>query len=202
MSDAELAEHVAAKLKSITQQIDDLQQLKTKLEDLQEHLGTGPGNEADTPQLPEADTQPAQPATVPAARRAKAAAAKPRSKSAAAKAPGGTKKPRAAKRVSAKARSKSPTRVDLLLELLSEQPRTVAELTQLLTQEHPNRAARETVVRNTLENSLVAKGLAHRSKQGRNVFYSHPTPTPESSTDAQEAEAADVTEEAVVPTPA
>ncbi|MEU9112767.1 hypothetical protein AB0D04_13440 [Streptomyces sp. NPDC048483] len=201
MSDAELAEHVAAKLKSIANQIDDLQQLKAKLEDLQEHLGAGPGNEAAAPQLPEADIETAKPATVPAARRAKAAAAKPRPKKAAAKAPRGTRKPRATKRVDGKARRKSPTRSDLLLELLSEQPCTVAELTHLLNQAHPHHAAHETVVRNTLENSLVAKGLAHRSKQGRNVFYSHPTPTPDSNTDTQEAAPLTVNEEAA-PAPA
>jgi DNA-binding transcriptional ArsR family regulator len=199
MSDAELAEHVAAKLKSIANQIDDLQKLKAKLEDLQQHLGTNPGNESVAPQLPEVGTETAKSATVPAARRTNAAAAKPQSKKATAKATGGTKKLRAAKRVGGKAQRKSPTRVDLLLELLSEQPRTVAELTQLLKQEHPSHAARDTVVRNTLENSLVAKGLTHRSRQGRNVFYS--TPASESSAEAQEADAVDVNKEAA-PAPA
>ncbi|MFH8573641.1 hypothetical protein [Streptomyces sp. NPDC017993] len=189
MSDAQLAEHVAAKLQSIAKQIDDLQQLKAKLEDLQQHLGTEPDNEADTPQLPETGTEPAKPATVPAARRAKANGAKTRPKKAAAKTAGSTKKPRAATRAAGKARHKSPTRADRLLELLNEQPRTVAELTQLLKQEQPDHAAPETAVRNTLENSLVAKGLVHRSKQGRSVFYSHPTPALESGTDAQEADA-------------
>ncbi|MET8680873.1 hypothetical protein ABZW18_25650 [Streptomyces sp. NPDC004647] len=201
MSDAELAEHVATKLKSIAKQIDDLQQLKTKLEDLQQHLETGPSNEADTSQLPEADTEATKPATVPAARPAKADAAKPRPKKAAAKKAGSTKKPRVAKQVGGTARRKSPTRADLLLEQLSEQPRTVAELTQLLKQEHPHHAAPETVVRNTLENSLVAKGLAHRSKQGRNVFYSHPTPALENDANTQASDAVEINEKAA-PAPA
>ncbi|MFF3544738.1 hypothetical protein ACFYXD_23145 [Streptomyces platensis] len=196
MSDAELAEHVAEKLHNIMQQIDDLQQLKAKLEDLQQHLGTGPSNEADTSQLPEADTEPTKPATVPAARRAKAAASKPRPKKAAAKTAGSTKKPRAAKPGGGKARRKSPTRADRLLELLNEQPRTVAELTQLLAQEQPDHAAPETAIRNTLENSLVAKSLAHRNKQGRSVFYSRPAPALESGTDAQETDAVDVSKKA------
>ncbi|WP_406472628.1 hypothetical protein [Streptomyces platensis] len=196
MSDAELAEHVAAKLKSIAKQIDDLQKLKAKLEDLQQHLGTGLGDAAVTPQISEADTEVTKPATVPAARRATAAAAKPRSKKTAAKKTGSTKKPRAAKRAGGTARHKSPTRGDHLLELLSEQPRTVAELTQLLAQKHPDHAGPETVVRNTLENSLVAKGLAHRSKQGRNVFYSRPTTARENGTNAQAPDTAEINEEA------
>ncbi|WP_148666591.1 hypothetical protein [Streptomyces sp. MOE7] len=199
MSDAELAEHVAAKLKSITKQIDDLQRLKTKLEDLQQHLGTGAGDEAATPQPSAADIEETKPATVPAARRAKTAVAKAKPKKTAAKTAGSTKKPRAVKRVGGKTQRKSPTRADRLLELLNGQPRTVTELTKLLAQEHPNYAAPETAVRNTLENSLVAKGLAHRSKQGRNVFYS--TPAPESSAEAQEADAVDVNKEAT-PAPA
>ncbi|MFI0908741.1 hypothetical protein ACH4TE_35305 [Streptomyces sioyaensis] len=185
MSDAELAEHVAAKLKSIAKQIDDLQKLKAKLEDLQQHLGTGPGDEAATPQPPEANTEVTKPATVPAARRATAAAAKPRPKKAAVKKAGSTKKPPAAKRAGGTARRKSPTRADLLLELLSGQPCTVAELTKLLAQKHPDHAGPETVVRNTLENSLVAKGLAHRSKQGRSVFYSRPTTALKNDANAQ-----------------
>ncbi|MFG2142075.1 hypothetical protein [Streptomyces sp. NPDC048650] len=198
MSDAELAEHVATKLKSIAQQVDDLQKLKAKLEDLQQHLGTDTGDEVVTPQLSEADTEVREPATVPAARRATAAVAKARPKKAAAKAKKaeGTKKPRAAKRAGGTARRKSPTRVDLLLELLNEQPRTVAELTKLLAKEHPDQAGPETVVRNTLENSLVAKGLAHRSKQGRNVFYSHPTPALESVTDGRAPDSVEANEAA------
>lgn len=198
MSDSEFAAQVAAKLKSITDQINDLQKLKAKLEDLQQHLGTDlQVDEAVTPQLPEADAEVAKPVTVPAARGAKAAVSKaPPAKKAPARAAGSAKKPRKATSVRGKAPQKKSTRADRLLELLNDQPRTVAELAKLLTQEHPQHAAPETVVRNTLENSLVAKGLAHRSKQGRSVFYTHATPAPGSTTEAQGPDAAvDVNEE-------
>lgn len=198
MSDSEFAAQVAAKLKSITDEIDDLQKLKTKLEDLQQHLGTDlQGDDVVTPQLPEVDTEVAKPVTVPAARGAKASVEKaPPAKKTSARAASSAKKPRKATSVRGKARQKKSTRADRLLELLNEQPRTVAELAKLLTQEHPQHTAPETVVRNTLENSLVAKGLAHRSKQGRSVFYTHATLAPKSTTEAQEPDAVDVNEEA------
>ncbi|UQA91400.1 helix-turn-helix domain-containing protein [Streptomyces halobius] len=185
---------MAAKLKSIAKEIDDLQKLKAKLEELQHHLGTGPLDETATPQSSEADIEVTKP-TVPRARRPEAA--RPTKKAAAA---GSAKKPRKAKQVKGKGRQKSPTRADRILGLLNEQPRTVSELTKLLAQEHPEHAAPETAVRNTLENSLVAKSLAHRSKQGRSVFYSRPAPEPESGIEAQEPDAVDVNED-VAPAP-
>ncbi|MEU9110997.1 hypothetical protein AB0D04_04130 [Streptomyces sp. NPDC048483] len=196
MSDSEFAVQVAAKLKSITQEIDDLHKLKSKLEDLQQHLGSAAQDEAVSPQPPETDADAAKPVTVPAARRAKASVPKDRpANKAPAKAAGGPKKTRKATSAKGKTRQKSPTRADHLLGLLNEQPRTVAELTKLLAEEHPNQAAPETAVRNTLEHSLVAKGLAHRSKQGRSVFYSHPTSALESTTEAHASDAVDVNEE-------
>ncbi|MFI9047398.1 hypothetical protein [Streptomyces sp. NPDC053427] len=202
MSDSEFAAQVANKLKSIAEEMDELQKLKTKLEDLQQHLGTEPREEAVTPQLSEADIEPAKsaavPATVPAARRAKASAPKVKpAKKTPAKAAGSAKKPRKAAAVRGTARQKKSTRADSLLGLLNDQPRTVAELTKLLAQEFPHHAAPETAVRNSLENSLVAKGLAHRGKQGRNVFYSHPAAAPEGDIQAHEPEAADVNEDVV-----
>ncbi|MGW7578175.1 hypothetical protein [Streptomyces sp. NPDC054765] len=197
---------MTAKLKSIAKEIDELQKLRTKLEDLQQHLGTAPGKaETVTPQPVEADaamTKPVttpvdKPVTVPAARRAKPAAPKVKpAKKPPAKAAGSVKKARKATPARGKARQRNATRVDRVLGLLDEQPRTVTELTKLLAQEHPDHTAPETAVRNTLETSLVAKGLAHRSKQGRSVFYSLPAATPEAGTETREADAADATEEA------
>ncbi|MET7802147.1 hypothetical protein [Streptomyces decoyicus] len=197
MSDSEFAVQVAAKLKGIAKEIDELQKLRAKLEDLQQHLGTGPQEEAVVaPQSVEADTTVPKPVTVPAARRAKAAAPKAKpAKKAPAKAAGSAKKTRKSTPAKGKARQRNSTRVDRVLGLLDEQPRTVTELTKLLAQEHPDHTAPETAVRNTLETSLVAKGLAHRSKQGRSVFYSLPAAAPEAGTEAQETDAADAHEE-------
>ncbi|MFE1764566.1 hypothetical protein ACFW81_10145 [Streptomyces angustmyceticus] len=196
MSDSEFAVQVAAKLKSIAKEIDELQKLRAKLEDLQQHLDTGPQKKAVAPQPPETGTAAAKPATVPAARRAKPAAPKGKpAKKAPAKTAGSAKKARKATPARGKARRRNATRADRVLGLLDEQPRTVTELTKLLTQEHPDHTAPETAVRNTLETSLVAKGLAHRSKQGRSVFYSLPGATQE-GTKEPAADATEAAEEA------
>ncbi|MGY5125758.1 hypothetical protein [Streptomyces nigrescens] len=194
MSDSEFAAQVAAKLESIAKEIDELQKLKAKLEDLQKHLGAGPRKAAVAPQPAEPEPAVTKPATVPPARRAQATApkAKPASKPPAKVAKSAKKKTRKAKPARTTADRRNSTRADRVLALLDEQPRTVAEMTKLLTQEHPDHAAPETAVRNTLETSLVAKGLAHRSKQGRSVFYSRPT----AGGEAQEADAAVAQEEA------
>ncbi|MFD0163076.1 hypothetical protein ACFVJH_02830 [Streptomyces decoyicus] len=199
MSDSEFAVQVAAKLKNIAKEIDELQKLRAKLEDLQQHLGTSPQEEAVVaPQPVETDNTTAPKAvTVPAARRAKPAAPKSKpAKKAPAKAAGSAKKARKATPAKGKARQRNSTRVDRVLGLLDEQPRTVTELTKLLAQEHPDHTAPETAVRNTLETSLVAKGLAHRSKQGRSVFYSLPAAAPKADAEAKETDAADAHEEA------
>ncbi|MFD5393017.1 hypothetical protein ACFWJW_01970 [Streptomyces sp. NPDC127097] len=193
MSDSEFAAQVAAKLESIDKEIDELQKLRVKLEDLQKHLGTGARKSAVAPQPAEPEPAVTKPATVPPARRAQATApkAKPAAKAPAktAKSTNAKKKPRKAKAARSTAGRRSATRADRVLGLLDEQPRTVAEMTKLLTQEHPEHAAPETAVRNTLETSLVAKGLAHRSKQGRTVFYSRPAAGAEAKgTDAPAAQ--------------
>ncbi|WP_330319110.1 hypothetical protein OG301_00755 [Streptomyces platensis] len=191
MSDSEFAAQVAAKLESIAKEMDELQKLKAKLEDLQKHLGTGAKKAAVAPpQAAEPEPAVTKPATVPPARRAQATApkAKPAAKppAKAAKSTNAKKKPRKVKAARSTAGQRSSTRADRVLGLLDEQPRTVAEMTKLLAQEHPEHAAPETAVRNTLETSLVAKGLAHRSKQGRTVFYSRPA----AGAEAQGADAA------------
>ncbi|MFI9257135.1 hypothetical protein ACIGT4_05355 [Streptomyces sioyaensis] len=212
MSDSEFAAQVAAKLERITHEIDELQKLRAKLEDIQLHLGTQAPEEPVASQPAEADAEVAPPVTVPAARRSDATAPKAKpAKKAAKKAPakaarsakkppakvaGGTKKTRKATTARVKARQKNSTRADRVLALLDEQPRTVAEVTKLLAQEHPDHGAPETAVRNTLETSLVAKGLAHRSKQGRSVFYSRPAPAAQAGTGTKAKDAVDASEEA------
>ncbi|MCG7210146.1 hypothetical protein [Streptomyces arenae] len=72
-------------------------------------------------------------------------------------------------------RSAGPKLVDLVREHLTSQaePRSAAEITTALQQQHPDRAVKTTVVRTTLE-GLVAKNQAQRSKQGSSVFYTTP----------------------------
>ncbi|MFF7233145.1 hypothetical protein [Streptomyces sioyaensis] len=212
MSDSEFAAQVAAKLERITHEIDELQKLRSKLEDIQLHLGTQAPEEPVASQPAESDAEVAPPVTVPAARRSDTTAPKAKpAKKAAKKAPakaarsakkppakvaGGTKKTRKATTARVKARQKNSTRADRVLALLDEQPRTVAEMTKLLAQEHPDHGAPETAVRNTLETSLVAKGLAHRSKQGRSVFYSRPAPAAQAGTGTKATDAVEASEEA------
>ncbi|MEV0848234.1 BlaI/MecI/CopY family transcriptional regulator [Streptomyces sp. NPDC049954] len=65
-----------------------------------------------------------------------------------------------------------------LRELIARQladhgePRSASEVSATLAQEHPEREIKGNVVRTTLE-ALVAKGLVHRSKQQKSVFYTH-----------------------------
>jgi hypothetical protein len=69
----------------------------------------------------------------------------------------------------------TPTLVDLVREHLAGQtePRSAAEITTALGQQHPERTIKTTVVRTTLE-GLVAKSQAERTKQGASVFYTAP----------------------------
>ncbi|MCL3998734.1 hypothetical protein [Streptomyces lavenduligriseus] len=73
-----------------------------------------------------------------------------------------------------------PTLVDLVHEHLTgtNEPRSATEITAALSETHPQRSIKTTVVRNTLEN-LVAKGRAERSKQGSAVYYTAASKTPE-----------------------
>ncbi|MGW7080063.1 hypothetical protein [Streptomyces sp. NPDC054866] len=114
-----------------------------------------------------------------AARTKKPAATKPKDKSA-------KGAPKAAAKKSAEATS-GPTLVELIDNHLSKQsePRSAAEITSALAQDQPGRTIKTTVVRTTVE-GLVAKGRAHRTKQGSSVFYTaaapadSPAPAPQS----------------------
>ncbi|WP_318219216.1 hypothetical protein [Streptomyces sp. SCL15-6] len=86
-------------------------------------------------------------------------------------------------------KSAAPTLVELVRRHLTAQsePRSAAEVSAALTQDHPERPIQTTVVRNTLE-SLVAKHQAQRTKQGSSVYYtaaSAPEPATASETAAQ-----------------
>ncbi|WP_423247757.1 BlaI/MecI/CopY family transcriptional regulator [Streptomyces achmelvichensis] len=68
---------------------------------------------------------------------------------------------------------KSPTLGDVMVDLLLQcgEPQSVTEIAEALMRSRPERAAKKTVIRTTLEN-LVARGRVERMKQDRAVFYS------------------------------
>jgi hypothetical protein len=92
--------------------------------------------------------------------------------------PAGKKKavaPKGAKRLVAKAPTtgaKQPTLVELIRAHLGKQsePRSSAEISDALAQDHPDRDIKPKVVRTTVE-GLVAKGHVQRTKQGSSVYY-------------------------------
>ncbi|WP_405876895.1 hypothetical protein [Streptomyces sp. NBC_00005] len=136
----------------------------------------------------------------PAAPAAEPVATVPAPRKKAAKAPGAAKqtkdkKPAAADRKQTSKKSTatapttsslSPTLVDLVREHLAGQsePRSAAEITTALGQQHPERTIKATVVRTTLE-GLVAKNQAQRTRQGRAVFYTTPAPAAEPTTSGE-----------------
>ncbi|MFG2789522.1 hypothetical protein [Streptomyces sp. NPDC048419] len=139
-------------------------------------------------------------ATVPAPRKRRQPAAKAPGKAAdqgagkrtkAEKAPAPARR-RTGKKTAAKTpatSSAAPTLVDLVREHLAGQnePRSAAEITTALGQQHPERNAKTTVVRTTLE-GLVAKSQAQRTKQGTSVFYTAPETAGSATQDEPAAE--------------
>lgn len=86
------------------------------------------------------------------------------------------------------ASSSTPSLVELVRDHLAahEEPRSAAEITSALAEQHPERGVKATVVRSTLE-GLVARNQAHRSKQGRSVFYTVPDTAAEPSAPTEAA---------------
>ncbi|MEU0822986.1 hypothetical protein [Streptomyces mirabilis] len=156
-------ERIGLEIEALQEQLHALQHDHTVLVNMQQALGgANPAAEADTAGVP---SVPHQASAEPKQSKPKAAATGAKKTA--------SKKP-AAKAPSAKASTAAtkPTLVDLIrghLEQESE-PRSAAEITTALTQTHPDRSVKTTVVRTTLE-GLVAKSHAHRTKQGSSVFY-------------------------------
>ncbi|MGW3290443.1 hypothetical protein ACWDR3_37990 [Streptomyces sp. NPDC001002] len=100
---------------------------------------------------------------------AKAAAPSPRKKA------GATARKAAAKKGSGGSASAQPTLVSVIREFLKAEgePRSAAEITTALSERHPDRTIKTTVVRTTLE-GLVARSHVQRTKQGSSVFYTTP----------------------------
>ncbi|MFE2969863.1 hypothetical protein ACFXKC_40590 [Streptomyces sp. NPDC059340] len=162
-------DRVGAEIEALQEQLRALQHDHIVLVNMQDALGgpdSTPGAEVAT-----APSVPHQASAEPEQSKGKKAAATGAKKTA-------PKKP-AAKASSVKASSvkasttaAKPTLVELIRGHLEKQsePRSAAEITTALTQAHPDRSVKTTVVRTTLE-GLVAKSHAHRSKQGSSVFY-------------------------------
>ncbi|MGW6269340.1 hypothetical protein [Streptomyces sp. NPDC055060] len=183
-------ERLGAEMAALQEQLHALQNDHAVLLSMQQALGT-PGTAAAQPAA--AKKAPSRASTgkkaVPAprtsanssraARTKKAAAAKAKDSSkpkekAAKSAPKST--PKAAAKKSAEPTA-GPTLVELIDSHLGQQsePRSAAEITTALAQDRPDRTIKTTVVRTTVE-GLVAKGRAHRTKQGSSVFYTAAAP--------------------------
>ncbi|CAM5698711.1 Regulatory protein OS=Streptomyces alboniger OX=132473 GN=CP975_01000 PE=4 SV=1 [Streptomyces alboniger] len=80
------------------------------------------------------------------------------------------------------ARTPEPTLGELIRDHLAKQsePRSSAEIASALTEAHPDRTIKTTVVRTTVE-KLVAKSQVQRTRQGSSVFYSATTPSEKSA---------------------
>ncbi|MFF1475376.1 hypothetical protein [Streptomyces mirabilis] len=144
-----------------------LQHDHTVLVSMQQALGgVSPAAEAATaaaPSVPHqavAEPKPSKPKKTAATSEKKTAPKKPAAKASSVKAP---------------KTAAEPTLVEVIRGYLEQQsePRSAAEITAALTQAHPDRSVKTTVVRTTLE-GLVAKSHAQRTKQGSSVFYTAP----------------------------
>ncbi|WP_327241077.1 hypothetical protein [Streptomyces sp. NBC_01320] len=190
-------ERIGAEIEALQEQLGALQHDHSVLVSMREALGgANAAGEADTTAAP---TVPRQATAEPLQSKPKKAAAtsakataskKSAAKASSAKAP--SAKASSAKASSAKApkTDTKPTLVNLIRGHLEQQsePRSATEVSAALTQAHPDRGVKTTVVRTTLE-GLVAKSQAQRTKQGSSVFYT--------ATAASEPAAAEPQQEAV-----
>ncbi|MFF2513466.1 hypothetical protein [Streptomyces sp. NPDC058086] len=162
-------DRVGAEIEALQQQLRALQHDHIVLVNMRDALG-GP-NSAPGAEAAAAPSVPHQASAEPKQSKGKKAAATSAKKTA-------PKKPAAkassvkASSVNASTAAAKPTLVELIRGHLEKQnePRSAAEITTALTQAHPDRSVKTTVVRTTLE-GLVAKSHAHRTKQGSSVFY-------------------------------
>ncbi|MET9324125.1 hypothetical protein ABZX75_28740 [Streptomyces sp. NPDC003038] len=170
------------------------EQTRTELQRLQEELSRLEDNEKVLLKMREALGIPsksesaqvtkrgAKRTSVPAARSASPAG----KKAVAAKSTAADKasRPRAtaAKAESGKKDESGQTWLELVTAVIAGQtePKSAAEVTDVVSATHPERNVQATVIRNALEQG-VARGLLERSKQGRSVYY---TPAVSASTDA------------------
>ncbi|MGW0994611.1 BlaI/MecI/CopY family transcriptional regulator [Streptomyces sp. NPDC002523] len=176
-------ERITAELTELQEQLATLQRDHAVLVSMQQALGVG---------SPGAEPASVAGGAVPAPRKkTRTETETPRpEKKATARQPKAGKQP-AKKNAGKKGATKAtqPTLVHLIHLHLTEQkePRSAAEVAEALSVAHPDRTIATTVVRTGLE-TLVAKSLVQRTRQGRSVFYTAthtPVPTPSPAADAQ-----------------
>lgn len=175
-------EHVRAEVAALQEQLQTLENDHAVLLSMQQALGSSSGSPATaTAKAPSrsrrnvpvpragADKAGAARAKKSTATGTKGKATKNAPKSAAKAAPASTTAAAAKKQ---DAPAAGPTLVELIDAHLGQQkePRSAAEITAALSQAHPDRSIKTTVVRTTVEN-LVARGRVQRTKQGSSVFY-------------------------------
>ncbi|MFD7380066.1 hypothetical protein [Streptomyces mirabilis] len=157
-------ERIGVEIEALQEQLRALQHDHTVLVNMQQALGGA---------SPAAEATPAAAPSVPHQASAEPKQSKPKKAAATSAKKAASKKPAAkASSVKASTAATKPTLVELIrghLEQESE-PRSAAEIAVALTQAHPDRSVKTTVVRTTLE-GLVAKSHARRTKQGSSVFY-------------------------------
>ncbi|MGV9643931.1 hypothetical protein [Streptomyces sp. NPDC003514] len=183
-------DRVAGEIEALQAQLTALRHDRTVLENIQRALGSAqepvPAPEEDEPVSVVPAPRAQEPRTT---RRTKAAGAGKRAKEtrparrgkpAKGKAKGtgtgtGTGKSTGTAEAAATSAASSPSLVELVRGHLAEgqEPRSAAEVASALAERYPERGVKATVVRSTLE-GLVARNQAHRSKQGRSVFYTVP----------------------------
>ncbi|MEN1882371.1 hypothetical protein ACWDBO_53370 [Streptomyces mirabilis] len=182
-------ERIGVEIEALQEQLRALQHDHTVLVNMQQALGSA---------SPAAEAAPAAAPSVPHQTSAEPEQSKPKEAAATGAKKTASKKP-AAKAPSVKASTATaaakPTLVEVIRGYLEQQsePRSAAEITTALTQAHPERTVKTTVVRTTLE-GLVAKSHAHRTKQGSSVFYTAAAasePDPAEPQQVQKAVAAD-----------
>ncbi|MFD7607870.1 hypothetical protein ACFWAN_47165 [Streptomyces mirabilis] len=157
-------ERIGVEIEALQEQLRALQHDHAVLVNMQQALGGA---------SPAADAAPAAATSVPHQASAGPKHSKPKKVAATSAKKTAPKKPAAkASSVKASTAAAKPTLVELIRGHLEKQtePRSAAEITTALTQAHPDRSVKTTVVRTTLE-GLVAKSHAHRTKQGSSVFY-------------------------------
>lgn len=168
-------DRIGAEVAALQEQLQALESDHAVLLSMQEALGS-PGTATAAPAKKTSPLKESVPAPragaagSSAARTKKAAATKGKDKDDKDKA--AKNAPKAAEKKKPAGPAAGPTLVELIDKHLVQQtePRSAAEITTALTQEHPDRTIKTTVVRTTVE-GLVAKGRAHRAKQGSSVFY-------------------------------
>ncbi|MGW0649426.1 hypothetical protein ACWD4T_11525 [Streptomyces umbrinus] len=160
-------ERIGAEVEALQEQLRTLQHDHTVLVNMQQALGgASPAGEAATKAV----------ASVPSQAAAESKRSRPKKTATAGAGKAAPKKPAEASSAKASKAAGKPSLVDLIRNHLQQQnePRSAAEISSALTQAHPDRTIKTTVVRTTIE-GLVAKSHAHRTKQGSSVFYTAAT---------------------------